>query len=302
MTLLRLLSAVTVTTVALAGPVPGGSEQADRSKTLRERIVKSLAGDEENSEEAARAYKELFTHLGRAGLKGLTGGGDTSIALQASWELHRKAVKRAPPIDYRADWVFDRKLAEGFVAFYSKRVKADPPAWWRTTLVHGDVFPGSHHAFLVRAKGLPAEAKVEVHKGEVVITAGKQAVRLPRAVYDEALPGSNRNTPPVALWGKEQSFFARPRFRGYPFKVAGVDTRTGKKLWVASVWAARRRGSTGPAGVNPVEIRREGDAVIVYGCESHGMYAEGFDAKTGRCRFRFCTCYWFNFPEAWGIK
>jgi hypothetical protein len=39
----------------------------------------------------------------------------------------------------------------------------------------------------------------------------------------------------------------------------------------------------------------------VYGCDSHGMYAEGFDAKTGKCRFRFCTCYWFNFSEAWGL-
>jgi hypothetical protein len=95
---------------------------------------------------------------------------------------------------------------------------------------------------------------------------------------------------------------ARPVSPGYPFKIIGVDSKTGKKLWTATVWASRRGPSSGPAGVNPVEIRRQGDTVIVYGCESHGMYAEGFDAKTGKCRFRFCTCYWFNNSEAWGLK
>ena len=30
--------------------------------------------------------------------------------------------------------------------------------------------------------------------------------------------------------------------------------------------------------------------------------AEGFDAKTGKSQFRFCTCYWFNFSEAWDLK
>jgi hypothetical protein len=70
-----------------------------------------------------------------------------------------------------------------------------------------------------------------------------------------------------------------------------------------TVWAARRGFSSGPTGrVDPVEVRRQGDMLIVYGCESHGMYAEGFDAKTGECQFRFCTCYWFDLSEAWSLK
>lgn len=222
--------------------------------------------------------------------------------MQATWETHKKSVKRNPPIAHRTDWVFDKKPAEAFVAFFAKRVKSDPPAWWRTTLLNGEVFPEMHHAFISLAEELPLGPKVEVKVNEVIITAGKQSVRVSMTAYDKATSFPEIATAPVALWGEELSFFARPTFRGYPFKVAGVDSKTGSKLWEASVWASRRGFSSGPAGRNPVEIRREGDTVIVYGCESHGMFAEGFDAKTGKCQFRFCTCYWFNFSEAWGLK
>ena len=81
-----------------------------------------------------------------------------------------------------------------------------------------------------------------------------------------------------------------------------MDSKTGKKQWTRTAWAARRGAASGPEGGSQIEIRRHGDTVIVYGCESHGMYAEGFEARTGKCQFRFCTCYWFNFSEAWGIK
>ena len=32
--------------------------------------------------------------------------------------------------------------------------------------------------------------------------------------------------------------------------------------------------------------------------ESQGMQLKAFDAEKGTSLFRFCTCFWFNFPEA----
>jgi hypothetical protein len=293
---------VTFQAAAFTGPGADDSKRAAKVKALRTTILKALPGGDEESETAAEAYKELFKYVGRKGLRKLTHDKDTSIALQAAWEVHKKTVKRNPPIRNKTDWTFDKKQAQEFLAFFARRVKTKPPAWWRDTLVKGEVFPGSHHAFFDLAEGLPARPKVQEKKDEVVITVGKRSVRISQAAYAEAESFLATDTTPVALWGAKRSFFARPAIKGYPFKAAGVDSKTGKESWVASVWASRRGSSTGPPGRCPVEICREGDTVIVYGCGGIGMYAEGFDARTGKCRFRFCTCYWFNFSEEWGLE
>jgi hypothetical protein len=276
-------------------------KDAERMKVLRNDVLRDLLADEDKSIAVAGAYKKLFAHVGIAGLPKLVEDEDTSIALQAAWELHRKAVKREPPIQNRTDWVFDKKPMEQFLKVLGKRLKSDPPAWWGSTLLKGEVFPGQHHAFTDLEKQQPPTATVIVGKDEVVITAGKQSVRMPKADFEKDKHELDIGAP-VALCEADLSFIAHLVFRGYPFKLVGVDSKQSKRLWSATVWAARRGFSSGPPGVSPVEVRRHGDTVIVYGSESHGMYIEGFDSKTGKCRFRFCSCYWFNFPEKWDLK
>lgn len=304
MTLLRLVCVAPLLLAALfAEGGSGDSKKNEKIWALREAILQAQVGESDNSETASEAYKELFTYLGRDGVKKLTNDEETSIALQAAWETLKKTVKRNPPIRGRTDFVFDKKSTQEFLEFFSKRVKADPPDWWRAALVKGDVFPEGHHAFMDLGEELPMRPKVDVKKDEVIITAGKQSVKISVTAYDEvANEVATLGTAPVALWGEEQSFVARPGFRAYPFNVVSANSKTGKKVWMTSVWAARRGFSSGEAEGYPIEIRRERDTVIVYGCECHGAYAEGFDAKTGKCQFRFCTCYWFNFSEAWGLK
>jgi hypothetical protein len=282
--------------------VTGEDKDAAQVKALRNEVLKDLLAPKDKSARVGEAYRKFFTHVGLAGLKRVTEDEDTSIALQAAWELHRKVVKREKHIPLRTDWVFDKKPMEEFLEFAAKRLKAKPPTWWSATLLTGEVFPDMHHAFRTNEGPLPPTATVKVAQDDVVLTMGKQSIKLPKVDFDKAGGDLDPDTPPVILCGEELSFIARPVFRGYPFELLAVDSKTGKKQWSATVWAARRGGSSGPAGVNPVEIRREGDTVIVYGAESHGVYAEGFDAKTGTCRFRFCTCYWFNFSESWGLK
>ncbi|HKA06093.1 MAG TPA: hypothetical protein VKD71_02465 [Gemmataceae bacterium] len=289
----------------LMAAVPAAADdnkEADAVRALRAAVLKDLCAKEDKSKSVAAAYKQLFTHVGLTGLKKLADDEDISIALQASWELHRKAVKRDPPIVGRTDWVFDPKPMAEFLRIAYKRMKEEPPVWWLTALLQGDAWPDSHHAFIDLGKDLPAAPKVEVGKDEVTITTGSKSFKLAKTDYDKAEPFGDSENPPAVLWGADLSVVARPGFRGYPFEAVGVETTSARRLWTANVWAARRGVSTGPPGTSPVELRRRGDTVIVYGCESHGLYAEGFDVKTGECQLRFCTCYWFNFSEKWGLK
>jgi hypothetical protein len=286
----------------LAEIAPGDAQKAAKTQALGNVVFWAQLGPAENSQSAAEAFEELFTWVGREGLNELTEDENTSIALQAAWETHKKAVKRDPPIRHRTEWGFDEKAIREFLGVLAKRIEAEPPDWWQATLVKGDVFPERHHAFIGLAERLPTRPEIIVQKDEVLVTTGRQSIRIARASYERAMSVPDVRTASAALWGAKQSFFACPTDRGYPFNAVCVDSKTGKQRWTASVWAARRGFSSGPPGRHLVEIRREGDTVIVYGCESHGMYAEGFDVETGKCRFRFCTCYWFNFSEAWALK
>jgi len=151
----------------------------------------------------AKAYKTLFMDVGVNGVKKLINDEDTSIALEAAWETHRKAVKREPADRNRTPWVFDKKQIEQFLGVFAKRLKAEPPAWWRATLLKGEVFPRMHHGFPVEGE-LPAPAKVDVQKDEVIITSRKQVTRLPKAVYDKVASFVDIDADPVALWGEER--------------------------------------------------------------------------------------------------
>jgi hypothetical protein len=284
---------------SLLASATADDKEVRKVKAMRKEVLKELFAEEDKSAAVAWAYRKLFTHVGHDGIKKLMEDEDPSIALQAAWELHRKAMKRDPPILIRTDWVFDRKEIEEFLNSFSKRLKTEPPVWWKSTLLKGDVFPGQHHAFIDQEGPLPEKPKVMVDKNNVIFTSGEHTFKAPKAEFEKAGGISAR---PVILCGEDLSYVAQPSFRGYPFSVMCVDSKTGKKQWEVNVWAARRGPSTGPPGGDSVEVCRHGDRVIVYGCESHGMYAEGFDAKSGKCQFRFCTCYWFNFSEAWGLR
>ena len=50
--------------------------------------------DRTPAEEQARVYRVLFEKVGRVGLPELAKSKDTSLALQASWELHMKITQR----------------------------------------------------------------------------------------------------------------------------------------------------------------------------------------------------------------
>jgi hypothetical protein len=92
------------------------------------------------------------------------------------------------------------------------------------------------------------------------------------------------------------------RSGGFPFKLAAFTGKDSHVAWKARVWAAGRDIFLGAAGYAPIELREAEGVVYVFGAEGCGMYLEAFDAESGQCRYRFCTAYWFNPSEAWGLK
>jgi len=276
-------------------------QDASQVAALRREILRDIAANEDRSREVASAYRKLFTRFGLAGLPALMEDSDTSIALQAAWEFHRKVVRRPRPIEYRTDWILDKEELKSFLRVVAKRLGSQPPNWWRVALLNADAFPGQHHAFFLLEKP-PETAKARVERETVLISEGTKSIRMAKSDFERAGRWPSLEAPPVAHFGPDFSFVTRPTFRGYPFNLFAFDSATDAHLWTATVWAARRGMSTGNRGENPVEIRRSGAIVLVYGCESHGLYLEGFDARTGACKFRFCSCYWFNNSEKWRLK
>jgi hypothetical protein len=91
------------------------------------------------------------------------------------------------------------------------------------------------------------------------------------------------------------------RSGGFAFRVYGFAGKGGMPAWTADVWAAGRTMLLGDAGHRMQLVEKDG-TLFVFGAESHGAYLEAFDLATGKCLYRFCSGYWFQFSEQWDLK
>ena len=106
----------------------------------------------------------------------------------------------------------------------------------------------------------------------------------------------------TGLVGEKNSVLAAFETKGgFDFTLLRLEGKSGKPSWTADVWGAGRTLGIG-LGYHNVDLRQNGDTVFVFGAECYGMYLEAFDIASGKCRFRFCTCYWFLFSEEWELK
>ncbi|VTU02329.1 Uncharacterized protein OS=Planctomyces limnophilus (strain ATCC 43296 / DSM 3776 / IFAM 1008 / 290) GN=Plim_1006 PE=4 SV=1 [Gemmataceae bacterium] len=255
------------------------------------------------------AYQALFEHVGQKGLSDLTKSTDTGIALQASWELHKKLIKRAKHIPGRTDDIYDPDQIAKFLVVLKDRTKAPVPEWWSTTLQDVGVFTGEHHAFwgdldpqLQRTrKGGPYHpkgVKLTENGDQLKYAASGRAISVNKSAFKVQLadyyPG----------YVDEKAAYLAPCWLqcAVPFQVAALEGKGGKPAWVADVWAANGGGGGSGPPHHRVEVVATDKAVYVFGSEAHGMYVEAFDAATGMNLFRFCTCYWDRFSERWNIK
>ena len=143
---------------------------------------------------------------------------------------------------------------------------------------------------------VPDGAELEEKNEALVYSVGDRGVEFPKDTFDEFVDSF------AGVVGEKRSAVAGYTVvSGFAFDLTGFAGKGGKPTWKAEVWAADR-DFLGGLGYHWVEVKEKDGTVFVFGAESHGMYAEAFDLATGKCKFRFCSCYWFTFSEKWALK
>lgn len=249
-----------------------------------------------NSHLVGQAYRRLFAQAGAAAFRH---DADVGIALQANWELHAVPVRRQPPPERRSAWGLDPSRLQRFLGYLEGRIGTGVPGWWETGLLNADFYPSTHLAcpadklrYEKTQAGIlvPRGTKVAAAGADLAVTVGTATAAIPRFCFAESMRHSVHLDP-------EMCFVAIYSDSGYPFVLRRVDLASRAIAWQAEVWAVRTGFSSGSEGAHSVELKRNGKQMLVFGAESHGTYLEAFDVRTGDCDFRFCTSYWFQFPE-----
>jgi hypothetical protein len=300
------IAKITLASIALFGVVasPAGARGQEPNKLadLRQKVLSARS-----AEDKGNAYKVLFAAAAPTGIRDMCKDQDLSISLHSGWEHYKKVINRPMSLPNRSDAVFDRESISQFTKFAEDRLDVALPNWWREAILNGEVFPGRHHAFLdrtmpklrfVKDVGVFVADGIElaVSDDEVVMRTKDKSVKFPVSLIPD-----DQGMLFTTTLGEQNWYIARYPEKGYPFLLRSMGRKDGKAVWTAHVWAVRRGASTG-VGSHRVEILERKDSVYVFGRESHGMYLEGFDKRSGNCRFRFCTSYWGSPSEGWGLK
>ncbi|MBN9122354.1 MAG: hypothetical protein J0I06_24975 [Planctomycetes bacterium] len=266
--------------------------------------------EERPQEKQARVYRELFEKVGQSGLPDLTKDKDTGLALQASWESHKKLVKRTtkPRAFYPKD-TYSADEIKKFLTFLKDRTGTSAPDWWAEGI--SDLYVEKERFHLHVA----AEPKCEqIELGKVVWHVGegvKLALRAETysytfgdvtAEFPKALFGGLDSLTDVSA-GKTMCLAGYLSYASYRFPVIGFDRKTGARIWKAEVWADNQKRHLGPASPrHRVEMTTKDNVLFVFGATGGGLYLEAFDLETGKCQYRFCTCYWGDYSEKWNLK
>jgi hypothetical protein len=308
------LLTLVVLSCIFTGPAFGDGTREERTAELRKAVF-----EDSSAQAKGAAYRTFFRHVGQTGFDALTKDEDTGLALQAAWEVHKKAVKRPKPLGGgRSDDIYDPAELAKFVEFLKNRTGAPVPEWWAKDITAIDLFPKKGHGFPLEhwpeygksktGAWVPKTARVDDTGGTVTYSEGDRKVEFSKADLDcdskvDVAKGVGRGEHDgyagvlVEAWSVIAAY---RNFVGWPFSIAGFNGKGGKPVWKAEVWAVPR-GPIGGFGYHMVEVRQKGKAVYVFGAEQNGMYVEAFDGPTGKCLFRFSTCYWWSFSEGWGL-
>lgn len=269
---------------------------------------------ESPQEKQAKVYRALFEKVGLSGLPDLTKDKDTGLALQASWELHKKLVKR-PEIPGKRkpagapNDTYDPNELKKFLTFLNDRTKAPLPDWWAVGISDLYVRKGEHHLYFgadYKYKKIELDdINWRVGEGvELTLRDGRYSYKSTGVSleYQKDLFSGCVDALAEVSGEKIACLAAYSVSSGNCFSVAGFESKGGKRIWKVDIWAVARQRLYGGGADHRVEMTVKGDTVFVFGAELGGMYLEAFDLGTGKCQFRFCTNYWGNWSEGWNLK
>lgn len=284
-----------ITIILVAGATVASEDIESRP---RERILNS-----KDAVDAGKSYQALLSDLGPEALATMLSDTNKGIALHAAWELHRRVIENPA---HASGYTYSREELAKFTRFLKDKIKISAPEWWSTALMEMDVFPGDHHASsrtmgqwprLVRSKiGLfvPVGADLQMTGEDLVYLENERTIVSPASAFEKLMTDSY-----VGVSAGERSLVAGfCSASGCKYKLVCVESDSKKLVWVADVWATGPKSGSGNDKHRVTLIERSG-VVYVFGADSNGLYLEAFEFTSGRPQFRFCTCYWSNYPEAW---
>jgi hypothetical protein len=233
-------------------------------------------------------FKSLFNKVGPEGLKKLKNHPNTTIALQAAWEL----VEQTPPLNNK----IDRKTIEDFIAFLEKRCDVKCPDWWRSSFLEASVNrirlkgpePDIYRWSSVDRARCPLNAQLISRNGTLVYQEGADSIEIPSAL----LKRSDRDRlwdNVIGLFTKSQFFITHHDGHGSRHTLTSIDRRSGKILWQSEVWGSWWNDSEGLSR-GWVALTEQGNRIVVFGLSGR-FNVEAFDSKDGKNLFRFSNSY-----------
>lgn len=293
---LGILLAVAVVVICRASH---GQEDTEESGDVRQGCLAAYELHEENESRFGRC---TVSELGD-----LMPTANDSVALRAAWERVLRTLPRTRQKDaVRPDLL---ELAR-FLGFLEGRLKLSAPEWWHTALnevrawdadlmcgpFREDLFPyHATEAGLFPAKKedplLMAPNGVEIGRSgdSLRLTLGRNAVDITES-WREADENDNIVGISAAL-DDERWFLTLHGHSTNAYRLTCLNRRNGAMLWKAVVLGAPPNSGTSGHAFHRVQVKVDGDRLLLFGYGTFGVYAEGFEAATGRNLFRFSTSY-----------
>jgi len=298
-------------------------DKEDKQKTSSPRVQNENGNEDKlreeclsakTSKEAGAAYAALFKNSTKERLRKLKDDPDIGIALQAAWgmakasdssltSLHRflgfleGRIGSTVPISWEADFICSAlwrakkpELVQKVLAAYApidKSLWKDQNGDWSRVRRE---YRYTDHRFWI-----PKGTKIDKQGNRFTMTSAEGSIGISTDLVREISEKySVRNVLPVP--GPENSFVAFFDQFGSLNPLICFDSRTGKLLWQAEVWALGGNNLTGPlsgAWIHDVTIELGGDKVFVFGRGNGRVYVEAFDRRTGRNHLRVTTHKWY---------
>ncbi len=195
-----------------------------------------------------------WPHLDEAAVSALEPNAARSMNLQLTWERLRQVT----PADAGRSSLTDDGVSKLVSAVEVEMGAA--PGWWRTVVSNAWVYDNGTTFYPI---GDVMHARSPM--------AGKPHTE---SVKNDALTVS-------------ATF--EPASGGFPYELHA--TANGATSWTANICAAGRQSLQG-LGAHAVELRLEGNAVVVWGVETHGAYVEKLSLTDGTTQTRFSSDLW----------
>ena len=244
-------------------------------------------------------YDELFVEARKFELKKLMTTKNDSVATQSAWEI----VNQTIPKESSKGPAYRPKQSElkRFVAFFEQRNRIEVPENWKESLLgsranrRDNIYPGDpkqhpYHRSETDWVFCPVVDKVTKEKdGKLIYQADDYSISIPENMIEHYSDGTFFGNVNCIKFGN-LLFLTTHCDNGYPHKLICISLLSQEEIWQKDVCGSWWWGSEGFASKAWVELKATEDfRIFVFGISSIGIYAHGFDLKTGKTIVHFAN-------------